>query len=415
MTQPMIRVVVLHPRDLAAPTLGGIQTFLHDFVKHSPTDFDIIVAGVTQDPDDRPIGRRSRVRIGQREAWLLPLAPAGRMGRNPLNLWRMMGAQLRLRRLLMDRHTILQVHRPFRPLVLAGHRGPLVQFVHLDIRYWPGPSGWPRLGHLYRPFSDSAVEHMARVYVVNEPGTELLRDAHPAMTERIEFIPVWFDEEVFRPASDSQRAALRVALFDRLGVPEAERDDRLVLFAGRLEEIKDPALAVAAFAEVARRGRQVRLVVAGDGALRESMDADARELGVAERVHFMGDQARDELSEMMRAADALLLSSRTEGGGPRVVLEALASGMPVVATPVGDVARTVRSGINGWLTAGHDADELADGLEWVLDQPREVVRDEAVAAVAPYTARRVLEPLYAAYRELAVAGAAAQPAPRRNT
>ena len=63
----MIRVVVLHPRDLAAPTLGGIQTFLHDFVKHSPTDFDITVAGVTQDPADRPIGRRSRVHIGRRD------------------------------------------------------------------------------------------------------------------------------------------------------------------------------------------------------------------------------------------------------------------------------------------------------------------------------------------------------------
>ncbi len=159
----------------------------------------------------------------------------------------------------------------------------------------------------------------------------------------------------------------------------------------------------------------MRLVVAGEGALREAMDIHARELGLAERVHFVGDQARDELAELMRATDVLLLSSRTEGGGPRVVLEALASGVPVVATPVGDVARTVRSGVNGWLTAGHDAAELADGLEWVLDQPLDVVRAKAVAAVAPYTARRVLEPLYAAYRELVVVGADAQPAPRRNT
>ena len=79
MTQPMIRVVVLHPRDLAAPTLGGIQTFLHDFVKHSPADFDITVAGVTQDPDERPIGKRSRVRIGGTRG-LAAAACAGRLG-----------------------------------------------------------------------------------------------------------------------------------------------------------------------------------------------------------------------------------------------------------------------------------------------------------------------------------------------
>jgi len=411
----MIRVVVLHPRDLAAPTVGGIQTFLHDFVKHSPADFEITVAGVTQDSHERPVGRRRRVRIGQRDAWLLPLAPGGNMGRNPVAMWRMLGAQLRLRRLLLGRHTILQVHRPFRSLVLAGHRGPRVQFVHLDIRYWPGPSGWPRLGHLYRPFTDSAIERMARVYVVNEPGAELLRAAHPRIAERIEFLPVWFDEEVFRPAAADERSGLRAVLLDRLEVPGSERNDRLVLFAGRLDENKDPGLALAAFAEVARRERNVRLMVAGDGTLRPAMADGARELDLADRVHFVGDLARDALAETMRASDALVLSSRAEGGGPRVVLEALASGLPVVATPVGDVARTVRSGINGWLTRDHDAHELAAGLEWALDQPRDAIRNEAVAAVAPYTARRVLEPLYEAYRELAGARADPQPAPRRST
>ena len=205
-------------------------------------------------------------------------------------------------------------------------------------------------------------------------------------------------------------------MLDRLGVPETERGERLVLFAGRLEEIKDPALALAALAEVVRAAAD-RCASSLPATVRCARRWTTRrdELGVAERVHFVGDQARDELAELMRATDVLLLSSRAEGGGPRVVLEALASGMPVVATPVGDVARTVRSGVNGWLTAGHDASQLADGLEWALDQPLDTVRDEAVAAVAPYTARRVLEPLYAAYRELAVAGADAQPAPRRST
>ena len=132
----------------------------------------------------------------------------------------------------------------------------------------------------------------------------------------------------------------------------------------------------------------MRLVVAGEGALREAMDIHARELGLAERVHFVGDQARDELAELMRATDVLLLSSRTEGGGPRVVLEALASGVPVVATPVGDVGRTVRSGVNGWLTAAHDAAELADGLEWALDQPSTRFATSTCGGRAVYGATR---------------------------
>lgn len=401
-----VRVVVIHPRDLAAPTLGGIQTFLHDFVKYSPDDFEITVAGVTQDRRERPIGRRRRVQVNGRSAWLLPLAPAGSLGRNAFDIARMVLAQLRLRRLLLDRHAILQVHRPFRPILLAGQRGPRVQFIHLDIRDWPGPSGWPRLGHLYQPFSGDALERMARVYVVNEPGVELLRRANPAIADRIEFLPVWFDDEVFRPPAVDERAALR----DRLAIEGLAESDRLVLFAGRLEEVKDPLLALAAFAAFADMngaGRHARMLVAGDGELRAGMADQSETLGVAGRVHFLGDLARDELSRLMRSCDVLLLSSRAEGGGPRVVLEALASGLPVVATTVGDVARTVRSGTNGWLAASHDPGALADGLAWALDRPFAELSREAVAAVAPYTARRVLAPLYDAYRTLAI-GAARQ-------
>jgi glycosyltransferase involved in cell wall biosynthesis len=407
----MVRVVVLHPRDLAAPTQGGIQTFLHDFVKHSPDDFDITIAGVTQDPRARPVGTTRRIRIGNRAVRLLPLAPAGQIGRDFGTAWRMLVGQARMRRRLIDQHTILQVHRPYRPVLLAGHRGPRVQFVHLDIRYWPGPSGWPRLGHLYRPFSDSALERMSRVYVVNEPGAALLRHEHPSIADRITFIPVWFDEQVFRPPGVAERAALRDGLMERLGVPLAGRDDALVLFAGRLEPIKDPALALASFANAVKGGRQGRLVFAGDGALQRPMSIMATELGVAERVHFVGDVARQGIAQLMRASDLLLLTSQAEGGGPRVVLEALATGLPVVATRVGDIARTVRSGENGWLTDDHQPDALAEGIGWALDRPREDVARAAQAAVAPYTARLVLAPLYEDYRVLA----ATQPEPSRST
>src|SRR5690242_20955311 len=104
---------MVHPRDLGAPTLGGIQTFLHDFVKFAPDDFDITLAGVTQDQRARPVGAFSRVDVEGRAATMLPLGPAGRMPLNPLTWLRMIVAQTRLRRRLMERGAIVQVHRPF--------------------------------------------------------------------------------------------------------------------------------------------------------------------------------------------------------------------------------------------------------------------------------------------------------------
>jgi glycosyltransferase involved in cell wall biosynthesis len=392
-----VRVLIIHPRDLGAPTSGGIQTFLHDFVKFSPADFDITLAGVTRDQHARPIGSPTRVFIDGRAATMLPLGPAGPLPRSPTTWLRMALAQVRLRRRLLDRYTIIQVHRPFRGIVLAGQRGPRVQFVHLDLDAWPGPLGWPRLGRLYQSFSDPALDRMARVYVVSERGARVLRQAHPRLMERIEFLPVWHDPAVFRAPVRDEREAARAGLATRLGLAGGRDNVQLALLAGRLDSVKDPLLALDA---IARLPATVHLLVAGEGELRSAVESRIADLRLGSRVHLLGDVARDELAELMRAADCLLLTSRSEGGGPRVVVEALASGLAVVATDVGEVRRTVSDGVNGRVVGAHAAGSLAEALEWTLAQPRDGLAAAAVAAAAPYTAESVLAPLYATYRRL---------------
>jgi glycosyltransferase involved in cell wall biosynthesis len=279
--------------------------------------------------------------------------------------------------------------------VLVGQRGPSVQFVHLDLDAWPGPSGWRRLSRLYRPFSDPALARMARVYAVSERGANSLRAANPALAERIEFLPVWHDPAVFHAAPAVERTAIRADLAGELRV--AAGSDRLVLWAGRLDGDKDPLLALAVIAQLPA---SVHLLVAGDGELRPQVEHRALEPDLPGRVHLLGDVTRDRMAALMRAADCLLLTSRSEGGGPRVVVEALASGLPVVATDVGEVRRTVSDGVNGRVIAAHEADALAEGVTWVLEQERDPLSTAAVAAAAPYTAERVLAPVYEAYRQL---------------
>lgn len=402
-----VRLLVVHPRDLAAPTQGGIQTFLHDLVKYAPADFDITIAGVTADRRARPIGRLRELSIEGRRAWTLPLAPQGRMSLNPLDLVRMARAQLVLRRMMRDRQTILQVHRPYRRILLAGHRGPRVQFVHLDLRAWPGPSGWARFNRLYQPFSHGQLLGMAKVFVANEPGVELLKRDRPEIAERVEFLPVWYDGQVFRPPVSGERAERRAALAATIGAAPFDDGEALVLVCGRLDDNKDPTLAVEAFARLVADGTRARLLIAGDGEEKAAVMARLGELGMSGQAHLMGDLSRDELATTMRATDALLLTSHAEGGGPRVVLEALASGVPVVATTVGDVARTVTTGVNGWLTDGRDPAALARGLAWAIEQPRAEVARAAIEAVAPYSATNVLKRVYDVYRALARDGNAA--------
>ena len=102
----------------------------------------------------------------------------------------------------------------------------------------------------------------------------------------------------------------------------------------------------------------------------------------------------------MQTADALLLTSAYESG-PTVAYEALAAGLPVISTPVGEVPRIVASGSTGWVTREFTPSELAAGLEWSLGEDRDAVAIRCAQAAQPFGAREVLQPFVAEHRRLA--------------
>lgn len=396
-----VRVLIVHPRDPAAPTLGGIQTFMRDFIKYAPSDFDISFVGTTRDDAARPVGRWLTIEAHGRSIRFLAVGTSAGVPRSLGTRLRSLHGIARLWRALRVRDRILQVHRPYRGVMLRQHRGPTIQFIHLDLNDWPGPQGWPRLRALYREFSDATLERMDRVFIVNETGAQMLRNSHPGMAERVEFVSVWFDPEIFHPADAAERTRLRETLAARLGLkPGAASAARFVLWAGRLTEIKQPMRAIETLAALGDDA-DTHLVVAGSGELHDALERRAKGLGLSARVHLLGDQPRDEIARLMRASDAFLLTARAEGGGPRVVLEALACGLPVVSTNVVEAHRTVTSGVNGWLVDEATPDALARGVRWVLDQPREAIVPASVQAVEAFTAEHILDGLYAEYRRVA--------------
>ena len=142
----------------------------------------------------------------------------------------------------------------------------------------------------------------------------------------------------------------------------------LVGVVGRLAEVKQPLVALEAFALLAPRRAELALVFVGDGELRGMLE---RALGslpadLARRAHLLG--AREDMAEVLGALDAVLLSSRSEGM-PVALIEAAAAGLPVVARPVGGVGELVVHERTGWLAAS--VEELAFGLEKLASDPRE--------------------------------------------
>ncbi|MCX8072610.1 MAG: glycosyltransferase [Candidatus Binatia bacterium] len=170
---------------------------------------------------------------------------------------------------------------------------------------------------------------ISRQIVVNSQDVaDYIRLHYWAPRERIVVVRNGIDTERFRPAS--QRSLERP----------------VVVTAGRLVEQKNHALFLRAAAVVRSKLPQVSFAVAGDGPLREMLEQLAGSLGVREHVTFLGE--RGDLESVFREAHVFWLTSRWEGM-PNVLLEAMASGLPVVATEVGGCREVVGDSLGGAL------------------------------------------------------------------
>lgn len=171
---------------------------------------------------------------------------------------------------------------------------------------------------------------------------------------------------VIRNGVDLQRfqAVDRPAARRALGLPA---DGLVVGTAGRLVPVKDHATLVQALKLLRDRGVAVTGVVAGDGPLRAALEAQARALGIAAHVMFPGHLA--DVERLFAALDVFVLSSRSEGLS-NTILEAMASGLPVVATRVGGADELVEDGVTGILVPPENPGALADGILRPVGDPQ---------------------------------------------
>jgi glycosyltransferase involved in cell wall biosynthesis len=161
-------------------------------------------------------------------------------------------------------------------------------------------------------------------------------------------------------------------------------------FAGRLTAQK----ALARTLEAVAAAEGVRLIIAGEGPERDVLEARSRELGLAERVRFLGARPRREVMELFHAADATILSSSWENF-PHTVVEALAVGTPVLAMEAGGVAEVVRDEVNGLLVPAGDTTALARAIRRFFSDAelRERLRAAAAASVSRFAADGILAEL----------------------
>ena len=173
--------------------------------------------------------------------------------------------------------------------------------------------------------------------------------------DRLVVIRNGIETDEFRPVED--RAAIRF----RLGLPP----NRLLIGSvAQLKAVKRVDVLLHAFA---RLERPVELALVGEGVERRGLEDLARRLGIADRVHFCGEQA--DPATWFHAFDVFASASDVEGL-PVAILEAMAAGLPVVATRVGGTEEVVEDGVTGLLVQPRDPTALALALDEIFDDPQ---------------------------------------------
>jgi glycosyltransferase involved in cell wall biosynthesis len=197
-----------------------------------------------------------------------------------------------------------------------------------------------------------------------------------------------------------EQASLAAEEKERLRARLGLEEDFAFLSVGRLEVPKNHRGLLKAFAGVAERC-SARLLIVGEGGQAKELEEYCSELGLSDRVHFLGK--RHDVQALMRAVDAFVISSTWEGL-PNVLLEAAIAGLPVVSTSVGDIPFIIQDGRWGLLVSPGDSDALARAMREMTDllpsERAQIGKNLRATVIEQFDIRKIIDHWERVYEEL---------------
>lgn len=236
-----------------------------------------------------------------------------------------------------------------------------------------------------------------RVITPSREGREFLMRAFGVPEARIRLVPHGTDEEYFRPPSPIERSEARA----KFGLAPG---DKVVGMIARMERVKGQDVLLKSVSDLRARGMVVTVLLAGvsiggDTEWRDRMMVYAREAGIADRVHFLGQA---ETRDVLWASDVCVLPSRQEGFAVAII-ESMHCGVVPIRTPAAGAAEQIDNGTNGFIIPFDDSDALREHLNLILSDAECRGRMSLATlqkARANFSAKVMVERTLSVYREV---------------
>ncbi len=397
----MITISLIYPADPAGDIPGefGIDSFIRSLIRYAPEDIRYEFVGMTTDPALRPVGRWTECSLGDKQFRMFPVLKAQEAGkRSPVPL----SLRFTLKVLLLRPKTaghLLEFHRIEPSIAFLFDKRPKNAFIHQDMKQLLNPQAdiiWRHMPRVFYKLEDLLIPRLSSLFTVSEAGHKDYHARFDAMKNRIFYTRTFMNPEIFHPPAEGGMAEDQQALRAEFGLT----DDAIVcVFVGRLDLQKDPLLLIEAFSEAIRTEPRLALILIGDGVLREKTASLISALGLTGRCVVAGLMPPPKIAHVHRNADIFLLSSAYEGM-PIALLEAMACGLPAVATAVGEVPKVIIPGENGELVKERSAAAFARTLQEVAANLPRYRKEAVIETAAAYQPRCVLAPVYRNYRRL---------------
>lgn len=396
-----INVTIIHPGDPLGLKVGGIETFIRNFIKYAPSHFNIDFVGISTDEEKCKPREWTQLNIGGKAFNFFPLffeQNANKKTLIPLSL--RFTIKLKMSNLNFDNNVIF-FNRLEPAILFRNKRVPKLLITHNDIEQQILKGGgevfWSKFPKLYLKLEEKIFPYLDKIYTVSMNTMDFYRNNHDKYKEKFAFIPTFVDVEKFRTAETSEKSKIKKEISQKLG--NISPDFHWVLFVGRLQKQKNPKRLLDVFHKYHSKNKSSYLLIAGEGNLRKSAENHAKELGVEKNVIFLGSVNQNELVKLYQVSDVFLMTSDFEGM-PMSVLEALGCGLPVVSSDVGEVGRVVRNNLSGEVVKFFDPDMIAQSLMKVIDNPGTYTSGNCTDSIREYTPQKVLQEKYEKMEEL---------------